>query len=359
MAPTRPHPAQIANPNARRQEVEWRLARASDAEARALLLQALDDPYPPNRLGFAALLSQQLDDVTEQAILDELHSARASEARAAALCRALGGGRSSESFELLLTLAQDPSADMRYHALVSAHARHPDHEALRAVALRTLQDADAELIAISAQILATSHDEQALDALITALSHAPATARLHIAIAIAESAASLALVERARQAHILPILLGGVTQETTSAASARALVMLDAREAIPLLKRSLGRWLLHPILKVEIAGALARLGAPEGTAHLLRAMTGTRKDARGWALEVCGRHQLVGFMETIIQIASSTDYHADAAIFALAHYKHDDANAALERLSTTHPDEELRVLAARALREDVESLRFT
>lgn len=359
MADTRPHPSHIANPQARRQEVEWRLARASHDEARALLLQALDDPYPPNRLGFASALSELLDEETERAIIAALQDSATSETRSVALSRTLRGGKLPQSFMLLLELAEDPRADIRYQALVSAYARRPDDPALRARARHTLHDPDAELVAISAQILAQSEDEQTLDALIKALSVAPSSTKLHIAIAIAECAAAQDLTERARQAHILPLLLSGVTQETTSAASARALVMLDARESIPLLTRSLGRWLLHPILKVEIAGALARLGAPEGTAYLRRAMAGARKDARGWAIEVCGRHQLLGFLEGIIQLAMTEDYHADTAIFALAHYDHEAADEALRELSTSHPDAELRELAARALSEDVESLRFT
>ena len=79
--------------------------------------------------------------------------------------------------------------------------------------------------------------------------------------------------------------------------------------------------------------------------HFEKVLSGRRKDARGYALELAGKLGLDEFRAAVEAEARSDSYHADTATIALHAYGDKAAHDALKELAKTHPQDEVRKIA--------------
>ena len=350
----------IANPQDRLAQLVWLLDELGEEDLEQLLFGSLADPYPPvrQRAGKEIIdrMTPRRASWLRQLALGESPEntpswfpAPSREVQQAAIL-ALRGDDSIESASALSRLATHPDADIRYQAFVTLFALDASDERLEPEAYG---DRDDEVAMIAAQIASARGWKQHLDAMIERRESLRGEVKLQFTLAIAEM-----LPEGERPDVIegmLEELEMGVANEKTSAACAAALVDVATRHghinrATQTLRKELDRWFLHPLLKVEAAAQLTRLGDSRGLDFLSSSFDSRRKDARGYAIDVAGKLQLGALYGRVARVASdATDYHSDTAILALANYDTSEARELLEELATNHTDPELRALAKRAL----------
>lgn len=350
--------SEIHNPEQRIREIGFRAGTLPPEQARQMLLGSLADPYPPARHVAARLLGEHLDDVVQQTLLSLLagevvQGAPAPEApvrHAAAL--ALGGAEEAAAVEAGLAQAtEDPEADVRYQALVTLFSIDASDEVLRGCAARGLDDSDDEVVIVAAQITAARQYAENFTGLVARRRRMRGVNRTHLALSLAEMIArdpGLATGELVED--LFTDLTDALRREETVAAASDALVTLAANPTFRVrvqqaLRGLLGRWSLHPILRVQVAGALARLEDPEGAAYLKKSMTSRNKGAKGYTIELAGRIGLDEFYDEIERLAGSLDYHNETALLALQAYGTPRALATLEAAASSHPDPDARALA--------------
>ena len=105
--------------------------------------------------------------------------------------------------------------------------------------------------------------------------------------------AAAAAIGRLGHAAGADVLLAALGSDDTFLDAADILGRLGEERAIAPLRARLRRWLGHPLLKVAAAGALHRLGVPEGRAYLLSSLAGRRWEVKGFAAELCAELGIV------------------------------------------------------------------
>lgn len=355
----------IANPQDRLAQLIWLLdeLEADQENLERLLFGSLADPYPPVR------------ERAGKEIIDRMTPTRASWLRQLALGEspegapewfpsptrevqqaailALRGDHSGDGEDALARLASHPDADIRYQALVTLFSLDVADERLDPIAMQAYSDRDDEVAMIAAQAASARNWTHHLDAVIERRESLRGELRLQFTLTIVEL---LAEGERPELIDgILEELEQGVANEKTSAACASALVDVAQRHghvarATQTLRKELDRWFLHPLLKVEAAAQLTRLGDSRGLDFLSTSFDSRRKDARGYAIDVAGKLKLGALYGRVARVArDASDYHCDTAILALSNYNTPEARELLEELATNHADAELRALAQQAL----------
>ncbi|RDV39770.1 hypothetical protein DV096_04175 [Bradymonadaceae bacterium TMQ3] len=366
--------AYIANSEARHRELLRILEQeqGSPAERRALLLVCLDDPYPPVRQDAARGLGLLMSDEVVEVLVclargqappsphlvslapgaDALdwQSSRAAVAALAALRFAPQVDRSSE---VAAELLGDRRADVRFQALLTLYRVSPQHPAIASKLEVLLSDPDAELAASAAQIAVELRRSEMLPALLQSWQGAHGAARKALAVAVAElvDASDLSpesLPERSRSA-VVDELTAMLREEAWVAQASRALAMLDGQAARDALHAVISRWFAHPLLKLDAATALMELGDARGDEHLAASLHARRNDVRGYALRLVGVKQLDEHLDLLIELAHSSDYHADTALLALADFGGEAATDTLRTIAQSHADPELRELARAGL----------
>jgi hypothetical protein len=348
---------QIVNPVARTRELVWRAQRAAGPARRELLMDALGDDYPPLRRRAALLLADTLPEDPGAARglrgLARREGGGVEDKLAAAAALALRGDATAETVAALREVfAQDASASVRYEALVSLFVVGEGGEC----AAGAIEDPDDDVSVVGMQVAAARGLTGLMGAIAARRERMRATTRLQATLSLVELEALQPGADEDRIAEWVEELARALKNEETSAAAARALGWLartghSAERARFAMRARLGSFLLHPILKVEIAAALTEAGDPEGVAHLERALASRRKDAKGYAIEVSGRLRLEPFYDTIARIARGDDYHNETAILAVAAYDTDASRALLAELARAHPDADCRALAGELLRD--------
>jgi HEAT repeat protein len=348
--------AVIGNNDARLAEL-LRLAMKPGGEA--LLVEAFWDPYPPLRHRAADTLANVLSDEMARVvghlatgelpnpstlaeakatipgeITDEVQRTAALALRAKSLPDDVG--------DLLLRAFKDDDAGVRYHAILALH-RNADPDTLRSVARDGLADLDAGVAVVAAQLVAEYGWEDLIGDVLEVYRRVQGTDRLQIAIALSELLEPVDVPE-----GMVDVLIEGLRDEKTVAASCKALARLRPAKAIAPLRRAMTtkRPLAHPLNKVEAAAALVALGDEEGTRFLERMLEGRRRDTRGYAIELVVELGLEQYRERVEEIARSNDYHADTAVLALKNFGDSRAFDLLHDIARTHPDPEIRELAA-------------
>jgi hypothetical protein len=363
--------ADIRNPQTRIDEFDLRMRRGSALEVRQAVLEAMSDSYPPLRQR-GGLAAAEIDDEAFDAILCALAVGDAEAAVQAAVdlglkpdaapaphapirqvaCLGLRGSRAPKARAALLQAAGDEAADVRYQALVSLHEIGASGEAFGDVIRLRLADEDAEVAVVAAQIAVDRGFGEMGDLLVERWREFQGSNKLQLGLCLAEMAAAGQLeLDREALDAVIGQLIDALDDETTIAAASRALVMLNAEPARRPLERLLGRWFGHPILKVEAAGALYQLGSERGKDYLRKALSSSRKDARGYALRLVGRLRIEEFFGELKCVARSPEYHADTAVLALADYGGEEARAVLADVALNHAQHEVRSLAAEALND--------
>lgn len=367
----------IANPEARLDELEYRLENGPWEAAVEAALQSLTDPFPPIRHRATSALAVRVDPTlanlfggivleNEEAMgramaeLDfEVPELEPSGMLRQAACRILAHTRGEGTESVLQQAASDPDPDVRYQALVALHQVEPDEEDLERVVGARLQDSDPEVATVAAQITAQQGWTQFTDALEAIWRRATGKTGLQFAISLAELVGEHGgELDEETIEELVDVLTDALGDERTIAGAARALVSLGADRATEPLRGVLNRWFVHPILRVEAAGALIELGDDSGRDFLEDAFDDKRKDVRGYALRTAGRLGMSEHFDRLATLARSEDYHADTAVIALAEWGSDEALEVLEDVSESHPDEDLRRLANSALLQRRELGRF-
>jgi len=370
--------ADIANPDARLDELEYRLREAGWTGAVEAALRSLTDPYPPIRHRATTALAVRVDETLANlfgALLvgDEGAAGRAlgdlgfepppelppDTAIRQAACRILAQTGGDASRRILEQATSDEDADVRYQALIALHEREPDGgDFERAVAPR-LQDADPEVATVAAQIVADRGWTDYADAVEAIWNRSSGSARLQFALSLSELIGEHgAEVEASTIDQLLDEVIDALDDEETTAAAARALVHLGAGRATDPLHGVLDGWFVHPLLRVEAASALIELDDRRGFDYLERALDHRRKDVRGYALRTVGRLQLDRHFDRLVATARSGDYHADTAVIALAEWGSDEALEALDRIADQPPNDDVGAFAERALLQRRELGRF-
>lgn len=336
----------IGNADARLAEL---LHQALRPGGERLLFDAFWDPYPPLRHRAADELADMMSD--ELAVLVARVAAnvapRASlpgeitiEVRRAAALALRTDSLPPEAQALLLRAFEDLDETLRYHALLSLH-RNADTETLRRVAEAGLGDVDAGVAVVAAQMAAERGWVELVPKTLVVFERLQGTDRFAVAAALSE------LIEpEAAPEALIDALLDGLHNEKTLAAACQALARLRPQRAVAPLRRTLGSFLAHPLNRVEAAAALVALGDEQGTAYLERMLNGRRKDTRGYAIELIAELGIERFRSRIEAIAQSDDYHADTAVMALANFGDPRAFDLLGDIARTHPDPQIRELAA-------------
>ena len=379
--------AHVANPDNRLDELLWNIRQplAHDARRRhEFLIASLGDLYPPVRQTAASLLAgeptlseahrAELGALVSLSLVPEHHAHHDTSERPPYLpppsketgLAALAALKRTESDDFLSTcalLSQHPDADVRYQSLLNLfEVESLDAKLDLCTLLRPrIEDSDEEVAIIAAQFAS----ERAVCELAVELDERrqklrpQGATRLHFTLALAALFGHCSEEARARLAtrveQLIAELIEGLQHEVSSSACGTALVDLatatNQKElARAPLQKILNRWFLHPLLKVEAAAQLTRLGDAQGLEYLSAMLDGRRKDTRGHAISVAGTLQIEPLYGQVVRIAQNAeDYHHDTAILSLANYKTEQARAQLERIASEHAHEELRDLARRAL----------
>lgn len=371
MTPTLAH---IANSEARHRELLRILEQeqGSPAERRALLLVCLDDPYPPVRQdaarGLGTLISEEVVEAllslargqapppqtrVSLALPDGALDWQSSRAAVAALAALRFAPQVDRSAEVAAELLGDARADVRFQALLTLYRVAPEHPAIADNLEALLSDPDAELAASAAQIAVDLRRAEMLPALLQSWQGARGAARKALAVAVAElvdacelSPETLPEVSRSAVVDELTTLL---RDEAWVAQASRALAMLDGQAARDALYAVISRWFAHPLLKLDAAVALMELGDGRGDAHLTASLDSRRNDVRGYALRLVGVKHLDAHLDHLLELARSSDYHADTAVLALADFGGEAAANTLREIAQSHADPELRDLARAGL----------
>lgn len=369
---------EIPNPDARLDELEYRLRTDTEPDGIEAALRALTDPYPPMRHRAASALAARVDEPlanlfgaivleNEEAMgraRAELNVDRPPEivpdaSMRQAACRILAHAQGEAVHRILQQAAGDPDADVRYQALVALHNVDISDEELERTVGARLQDSDSEVATVAAQITAEKGWTTYTEALEKIWNRTHGDARLQFTIALAELAGTHgADLSSDTLDAVVDELTDALGDEETIAGASRALVALGAARAREPLRSVLDRWFVHPLLRVEAAAALVELDDERGREYLADALDHSRDDVRGYALRSVGRLQMGDHFSRLVELAESDDYHADTAILALAEWGTDEALDALEEASASNPDDELRQLAQRALVQRRELGRF-
>lgn len=340
----------IGNVDARLAEL---LHQAYGPGGEHLLFEAFWDPYPPLRHRAADELSDIMTDelatlVAEVAAGHEpsarpegaLPAAVTLEVRRTAALALRTDRLPQRAQELLLRAFDDEDATLRYHAFLALH-RSAERDALREVTERGLRDVDAGVAVVAAQIAAEYGWRELVGQTVTVFSRLEGTDRFAVAAALSEL-----LEPEQAPGEVIDALLDGLHDAKTLAAACQALARLKARRAASPLKRSMNSFLAHPLNRVEAAAALVALGDPDGAKYLEKMLAGRRRDTRGYAIELIARLGIEQYRPRVEAIAQSDDYHADTAVIALANFGDSRAFELLHDIARTHPNPEIRELAA-------------
>lgn len=242
--------------------------------------------------------------------------------------------------DLLIRACGDDDETVRYHALLALH-RNAEAETLRRVTERGLADLDAGVAVVAAQIAAEHGWQDLIPHIREVFERLDGKDQFAVAVSMSE------LVEPVRASEaMVDALLEGLRDEKTIAAACKSLARLRPKRAVMPLRKAMGSFFAHPLNRVEAAAALVAIGDEEGKLHLEKMLDGRRRDTRGYAIELVARLGLEDYRERIETVARSEDYHADTAVLALRNFGDSRAFRLLEDIARTHPNRDIRELAA-------------
>jgi HEAT repeat protein len=177
------------------------------------------------------------------------------------LLEALRGGPPEVRYQAAVTLAQlDPAGAI-------------------APLRRALRDEDAEVRGNAAGALSDLGDAASCGAIAALLDDPAPSARFEAAVALA----------RLGDRRGTSVLIANLANSDQRFIAAEHLFRCPDPEARPHLQRLLDRWLTPPVLRVWLAGALARLGEEEGRRRLRELLASRRLMTRGLCIDVLGQ----------------------------------------------------------------------
>ena len=214
----------------------------------------------------------------------------------------------------------DESADVRYQAIAALRrlGLEEGHEkGLRAV----LADADPEVAALAAELLADLADEGALEPMYHLMGRARGRARVQVIVALGHLMARVQCTDDARRDEVVTHLSKVARRIPEGMGAIQALGLLGSPGAHAALVRLARGWFVHRLLRVAAASALAELGDAEGWQQLRGWMHSRHEDARGYAMALCGPVAEPADVAVLIEaLKDPADYHSDSAAAALVHH---------------------------------------
>lgn len=357
---------QLSGVQRRVEELRWRASTLEDEDdVRRMLFASFEDTYPPVRHMAARLLGQRLDAQSIKVLNHLVQQAPAIQAHAAALALSDVSSKDPAAEAALLRGTEREDSDVRYQSLVSLFAIDASDDVLRPLMCRLLNDSDKEVVIVAAQITGARGYVEYFSSLVARRRTLRGFDRTHFALAISELLAQKPSLGTPDLVHeVFKDLEHALKREQTVAAAARALATfaqntatheIHASRARQVLRAVLKKWFLHPILKVEAAAALVSLRDAVGEEFLVDQFASRHKGAKGYAIETAGRLGLTQFLDIIMAIANSMDFHNETAVIALGHYMAlEPARKALMHIEQLHTDADVRALAGEVLRGEVE-----
>lgn len=337
------------------------LARAADrladdpAALAALLLPMLGDRFPGARADAALILGDAASAPGGGAALEGLVARAADPDPDTAQAALLGLGRAGlvagEGLEgpqwasprrAALEAVGSEDADVRFQALTALARLCADGPEVVEAAREALDDEDAEIVGVAAELLAALGDGEAAEILWRRVDGLPRGARLSALLALAHLRSSLEArpsnpgqlpsPERAEErGRLVALLLVEARKLPWGLRACDALGLLGAAEAVEPLASLASSFWTHRLIKVAAAEALVRLGDPRGAELLARFLGARRRDMRGLAIERVGALGLGAHRGALIAILRDPrDYHADTAALALGLLGDEEALDALE-----------------------------
>jgi HEAT repeat protein len=258
------------------------LARVDEADlgrSTTALRILLNDPHPAVRQAAALSLGELRDGLALPMLVDQMQRDEDPMARQAAVIAlgTLGDARAVTPIEEALA---GGSADVRFQAVLSwaQLASGRSIEPLR----RALADPDAEVRGNAAAALGDLGEAGSADLLAACLEDPQETVRI-------EAAVALARLGDGRGGRMLATYLH---HREYGLLAAEHLFRHPIEEAIPALRKLLGRWFGSPLVEIWAAGTLVQLGQDDGRAPLLAALKKRKPMVRGLAIQVLGElHQ--------------------------------------------------------------------
>lgn len=378
----------IKHNRARRNELHYRLKHRDRRDRVQLLALAIDDPYGPIRRDVAQAFQGEFAREepgrrpTNQDVVAFLEAVAVGRTVTHAVAHAVGTppqwpeGESEraritalvaleaspfpeQTAEAIRPLLRCPTADLRYHALIALERLVPGNRTLFDAVIEALEDDDPEVAVVATQIGVKHGWAELGDYFLETHRRLGGEDRLQIAFSIGELVANSAWspgdIPPQKRQQLVEECIDALGDEAHLAAAARTLANLEATEAVDDLVAVTKKWFAHPILKVDAAAALVDLGHPRGAKYLGKALRSRRKDASGYALRIIGERKIDRFFDALVETATSDDYHADTAALALEDFGGSEARDVLKQLSSSHPDDEVRRLAGKAIRRHLEA----
>lgn len=149
----------------------------------------------------------------------------------------------------------------------------------------------------------------------------------------------------------LDVLMEALDKDALRFRALGAIAALGDARALPAVKKLFKRWLLPPFERTQAAGALAKLGDPDGAAYLMERTKKKGSMDRPFAIEACGDVKAPGARERLLAIlADRGDACRGAAARGLGRLGGSDVLAPLAKVleDITEP-EEVRLDAAQGL----------
>jgi HEAT repeat protein len=216
-------------------------------------------------------------------------------------------------------------------ALVHVAADHTDrYEELRFAIPQLLEDKQSEVrravVQLAALVLPDGEGDEFLSARLRdpsdevrmeAAGQLADRSRAHLRPALAAALEDVSFLVRfeaargmaaLRHSSGMDVLTQGLDHDTLRFRAISALAELGDAKAIPPLKKLFKKWLLQSFDRTQAAGALARLGDPEGADYLLQ-----RTRARGgspdrpMAVELCGEVKISGALPRLLEIIADKE----------------------------------------------------
>ncbi len=332
--------AGIGNPDARLAET---LRQGAMPGGTQVLFDALWDSYAPLRHAAATALAAALEPPWPARLADLLDAVDREPdevRRAAALALANPTVAGAPCERLAEAVRSDRDDVVRYHAFLALY-ECASAEQLREVTGDALRDEDPGVTVVASQIATENGWKDLVPDLFDAFDRLGGKDRFQIALSLSELVDPTKVTE-----EMVDVLLAGLRDEKTLAAACMALGRLGAGRAVEPLRKVMSSFFAHPLNRVEAAAALVKLGDATGREYLGKMLDGRRKDTRGYALELVATLGLDEFREQVEATARGAGYHAETAVSALRKFGDARALETLREIADSHPDPEIRELAA-------------
>ncbi len=349
------HLAPIDNVDARMAEFLRLVPQGGDD----LVLSTLADPYAPIRRKAAELAAIQMSEPLSDRLLaiaagDDDIALPDEPEHLGAICLALASESvSALARGFLLQSLKHESGEVRYHALLGLHKAAQDEDYQDVLGELLDSETDAGVIVAGSQIAAQRGWLKLSIALAQCRGRVRSEDRFQVDLSLGELSNLGASIDEDLKIEILDSIRKALKKEETMAAALKGLAAWRDADSAEAIRKSAGRWRVHPLLRVEATRSLYVLGQPDAVDEMSKHLRSRRTDVRGYAIDSIGDLQIDELFEPVAAIANSVDPLADQAVEAVAKFGK-RGQSVLDTVQSTHPTAAVRNLA-KQLRRTIDS----